>query len=227
MSDELNGGIATGSDVTVTRLLVTAFSQAAASQRAIYERWINTSIRVGGLLPKSTLMISVQSLGHLDMMIRGMENDFYSPESLRSDDMVIAYALTYQRLLSELWVGSAYEIARLLRARGLAPGADDFNRLMTDLELLRMPLEKHEIAKDYKLAEPLVMRRMPSRPDDVDFIYDKTDKQRAHIVPSGISERGSYMWSIVDIKAKTERWVEWRVLSDLFLDVFTAGNQGQ
>jgi len=213
--------------MTVTTLLVSAFSQAAASQRGIHERWIKASVRVGGLLPTSTLMMSLQSLGHLDMVIRMMENDFSSPERLRSDDTVVAYALTCQKLFSELWVGSAYEVVRLLRERELGLITDDFNRLMSDLELLRIPLEKHEIAKDKKLDMPLVMRRVPAEPNDVDFIYDKTDKQRAHIMPSGISDRGSYMWSIVDIKAKTERWVEWRRLSDLFLDVFTTENPGQ
>jgi hypothetical protein len=41
-------------------------------------------------------------------------------------------------------------------------------------------------------------------------------------MPSGFSARGSVMWQVIDLRAKTERWIERRDLSDRILDRWNA-----
>ncbi|AOL03568.1 hypothetical protein WI95_06300 [Burkholderia contaminans] len=69
-------------------------------------------------------------------------------------------------MLSELWVGSAYEIVRLLDERKLAPASMDFTELHDELRTIRVPVEKHEIARDRKLQAPLEFMRVPPRVGD-------------------------------------------------------------
>src|SRR5260370_36157450 len=100
-------------------------------------------------------------------------------------------------MLSELWVGRVYETYRLLIDRKIAPDNEEFRRTAHDLRLLRVPLEKHEIAGDRKLDQPLLLTSGQDR--DL-YAYSHTDPLKAHIMPGGISARGSMMWQIIDLR---------------------------
>ena len=92
--------------------------------------------------------------------------------------------LLYQSLLSMLWIGSIYETLLLLSARGLAADTEEFRSLAHDLGLLRIPLEKHEVAGDKKLEQPLQTVRVPPKNDSTDiYEYSRDDPRRAHIMP--------------------------------------------
>ena len=71
-----------------------------------------------------------------------------------------------------------------------------FKSIFTDLELLRMPLAKYEIAKDRRIKEPLTMRAIPPNDDATDeYIYDKNPTLHVPIfMPTGMSGRGSMTW---------------------------------
>src|SRR5665811_1134332 len=112
------------------------------------------------------------------------------------------FDMYYLNMLSTYWVGSMYETFRLLRQRKLTGTDPAFDEILSDLELLRMPLEKHELAKDTVLKEPLQMVRGPRNNDAKDlYSYDKDDNSRAHIMPMGLSKRGSLSWQAIDLKA--------------------------
>jgi hypothetical protein len=87
----------------------------------------------------------------------------------------VSHAFHYQMMFSETWVVMSYEALRVIRqrekeiagaARAQNPGhvpdgvssPASFNLIFTDLELLRMPIEKYEIAKDDQMQQPLIMR---------------------------------------------------------------------
>ena len=79
-------------------------------------------------------------------------------------------------MFAELWVGGMYETFRLLndQTRKLVPATDEYKSLASGLKLLRVPLEKHEIAGDRKLAEALQTYRTPPRDDDREmYKYEK------------------------------------------------------
>jgi hypothetical protein len=157
--------------------------------------------------------VSVQRTGELDMALRSMEDDFSPPQEGAGD--IDLFSGHYQMMLSELWVGDAYEIFRLLRARKLVLDDPAFETLAHDLELLAIPLEKHEIAAERKLTEPPLMQRSPPNNDKTDiYQYSKSGQQRAHIMPSGISSRGSVMWHVFDVKSGISYWLERRTLSE-------------
>ena len=62
------------------------------------------------------------------------------------------------------------------------------------------------------------MVRLPQKNHDSDkYVYDRTDKQRSHIMSMGISDRGSVSWHVTDILKNDVRWIERRDLSDRIL----------
>jgi hypothetical protein len=84
-----------------------------------------------------------------------------------------------------------------------------------------MPLEKHEIAKDRNLEHPLQMTRYPPNENASDLYTCKSeDNLRAHIMPSGISGRGSVMWDAIDVRKNNSRWIERRQISDRILELW-------
>jgi hypothetical protein len=53
------------------------------------------------------------------------------------------------------------------------------------------------------------------------YEYDKGDPLRAHIPRTGVSDRRSPVWEVIDVKSKAMRWVERRALADSMLDIFS------
>jgi hypothetical protein len=196
--------------VTVAQLINAAFRLSSSRCQELHRTWISISFKAGGLLPESLLLASVQRSGELDMVLRCMEDDFSPEASMREVSI-----FHYQAMFSEIWIGEVYEIFRLLGARKVAPDSDAFRALAHDLRLLRIPLEKHEIALHGKLPEPLTMLRQPPGKGEADvYMYSSKDPQRAHIMPSGLSSRGSVRWQAIDPQSMTAKWLERRALSD-------------
>ena len=204
----------------VSALITAAFGRASQRYPELHRSWIQVSFRVGGLLLGSLLSVCIQRDGWLDMVLRCMEDES-AARSQADEQGQPSMAFHFQKLLSELWIGGVYETLRLLRDRKLVPESDEFVALLYDASLLRMTLEKHEIAKDRALKAPLQMQKGPANNDQTDlYEYDKDDPKRAHIMPSGISVRGSLVWQVLDVKANEERWVERRALSDRLLSLW-------
>ncbi len=209
----------TGSLMTVTQLITAVFMLTRSRCPELQKTWINVSFKVGGLLPNSLLIVAVQRAGELDIVLRCMEDDSSPPQEGSGEADIFSFH--YQKMLSELWVGEVYEIFRLLNERKLAPDSDPFRALAHDLRLLRIPLEKHEIALDKKLTGPLQMQRHPQNKDETDiYEYSKDDPQKAHIMPSQISSRGSAMWHVFDVRSENSYWLERRALSERIVALF-------
>jgi len=131
------------------------------------------------------------------------------------------FEFQYQLLFSEIWVGGVYEILRLLKERKLSPNSDEYRDVFREFELLRITLEKHDIANQGKLTAPL---QMTTSDQTKVYTFTKDDPQRSHIMPVGISARGFVVWQAVDVKANTMRWIERRWLSDRVIALW--GEQG-
>ena len=95
----------------------------------------------------------------------------------------------------------------------------EFKSVFTDLELLRMPIAKFEIAKDNKLERPLPLRRVGDDEGEPIEFYDPKDPGRFHIMPKGVSSRGSTVWLALDVRNSREHWVERRDLADRLLSL--------
>jgi hypothetical protein len=129
----------------------------------------------------------------------------------------------YLILLSELWIGAAYAICFALKDRKLRLDEPDFMSLAEDLRLIRVQIEKHEIPSDRQLEEPLPLSTGPAKPGDAPervVLYDKSDPLRAHIGRSGISQRYSAMWEVIEVRTKSMRWIERRQTADKMLEIF-------
>jgi hypothetical protein len=130
------------------------------------------------------------------------------------------------KVLSEWWIGSAYAILFTLKERKIFDDAE-FLYLANGFRLLRVQLEKHEIASDKKLTEPLKMSPAQLREDEVSdppiYTYDKSDPLRAHIPQSGISSSGSIMWEVMDVQNNQMLWLERLDLSNRMVAMLGRG----
>jgi hypothetical protein len=203
--------------VSSANIIAQAFLSAAERYPELRRAWINTSIEIGGKVPASKLTESVQRIGELDMLLRSMEDDFFSSDTEENHIL----ALQYQVTLSEFWIGAMYEVVRLLKGRNLGHSSKEFSTLAHDLRLVCIPLEKHEIAADEKLTAPLKMTRNydQGRCNDI-YIYDKKDPARARINPMGISKGGSVAWHVIDIAKSKTYWIERRKIADTVLKLW-------
>jgi len=200
----------------VGQLVTAAFRAAAAQNPELQQAWINKSHRLGSLLPDSLLTASIQQAGELDMLIRCLEAEPLSDADIPSD--LDIFSLHYRTMLSTLWVGKMYEICRVLDKRNLMSASQEIESLSYYLKLLRIPLEKYEIANDKKLPEDVPMVRLPPSGEERDnYTYSRKELTKAHIMRSGLSERGSQMWEVVDALSQKSYWIERRSLSDRFL----------
>lgn len=206
--------------LSVSELILSAYQLAAIQQGTVTQAWITGSHRLGGALSGSLLQVSIQRTGRLDSVLRCMEDESIS--AALSDD-IRPWVAEPLASLSETWVGQVYEIIRLTKERKLIADSPLLEALAHDFRLLRVPMEKHEIAQDRSLAEPLAMYRSPTKTDDTDYLYDKKDQLRSHIMPTGISQRGSVQWLAIDVSnSLSQRWIERRDLSDRVLQLLHA-----
>jgi hypothetical protein len=198
----------------VGELLSLALFRGRAQNRDLSETWVKQSFALGGLLPTSMLMVSIQRAGDFDLLLRSMEEEQRTRLADAEDPLL---TFNTHSTYAELWVGMIYEIVRLLLDRSLIQSEGAVS-LGHDLRLVRVPLEKHEVPQDRKLEGPLEFVREPRNGDASDLsVYDKSDPARSHILPRGVSDRGSLVWHVIDVVAKREYWVERRDLSDRFL----------
>jgi hypothetical protein len=209
----------------VSPLIALAFNAARAKYRAEHTAWTNLSGALSGRFKLIIALMNIQRQGDLDLLLRCMEDEFDAETAAQDRNMTFHY----QQTLSEIWVGGCYEILRAFRQRdrdavkaGLRPSdvsdMESFKSILADLELLRMPVAKFEIAKDKELKEPLRMQRIgedEARSDET--FYDRNDPARSHLMPSGPSGRGSAVWLAFDHLTMRQRWIERRDLADRLL----------
>lgn len=218
--------------ITVKELISTSFQLAFTHHRELRESWINISHRIGGLLPDSELVVSIQHIGDLDIVLRCMEEETKVDISRRQDLAGdVDFSFHYQVMLSEVWICNAYEVFRLLKPRQLVNQNDVLKALVDDLTLLRVPIEKHEIANRPYTANdlnPLQMQRL-SREGEVTshYEYSRSDPRRAHIMGKETSVRGSIMWEALDGASCDSRWLERLDLSERIVSLRQSDIQSQ
>jgi hypothetical protein len=198
----------------VGQMLLATFVKARQRTPGLGEKWVTLSYKIGGHLPNSLLPMSVQAAGHLDEVLRCIEDDF-CPDAQEGAAGFVAH---YQSMLSSLWMGQVYEVFRLVIERELpVPHPDEFRAIAHDLRITRVPLEKHEIAAHNKLPRNAEFVAKGAGAEDRIHVYDRGDLRRSHIMPSGVSDRGSVTWLAVDTFADSERWIERRAVSERVL----------
>jgi hypothetical protein len=174
--------------------------------------WTTASITLGSRLPNSTLLMSIQREGAVDLVLRCMEDE---------QEVASPFCAHYKKMLSEYWIGGLYESLRLLRERKLLETAQSHSLLFADVELVRMVIDKHEIAKDKSFLDaPIELVRRPPNNDSSDvYVYDPKDPKRGHIPPVGLSQNGSIAWHVIDLRMNSSRWIARRAVSDLVLSL--------
>lgn len=205
---------------SIGQLITTTFAIARSKCPERAQRWVTASARTGSKIPASLAIVSIQRVGELDLVCRALEDELMQcPPKEGEMDLRDNYLI----LLSELWIGAAYAICFALKDRKLRLDEPDFMSLAEDLRLIRVQIEKHEIPSDRQLEEPLPLSTGPAKPGDAPervVLYDKSDPLRAHIGRSGISQRYSAMWEVIEVRTKSMRWIERRQTADKMLEIF-------
>ena len=211
----------------VTTCIQTAFNLSYEKYEDIYKEWKRASFRSLSLVSAPQIIGSLQELGRFDTVIRAMEDELQLELSQNSQGCDLGFL----PFLSENWLSKTYAIGRAIRQRNdCLP--DDFKNLLNDFKIIRVTLEKYEIANDRLLKEPLAFQTVPHDKDRRQiFSYDKKDKKRHHIMLTGISHRGSVVWEATEVCDKRDnnskkevspsifKILERRDLSDRFLKV--------
>ncbi len=208
----------------VSPLLNALFNIARAKYAAQHGAWVQLSHLLSGRFKLVTAIGSIQREGDLDILLRCLEDEF----GAKKDASGMDFSFHYQMMFSETWILGCYEILRAFQQRDREAAAagrstsgvselDEFKSVFSDFELLRMPIAKFEIAKDNKLDQPLPMRRVGDGEAKPIEFYDPKDSDRFHIMPSGLSTRGSAMWLALDGRNSRQHWVERRDLADRLL----------
>ncbi len=214
----------------VSPLINLAFNVARAKYQIDRTAWTNLSGVLSGRFNLPIAMMNIQRQADLDLLLRCMEDEFEANKAAEIADTTGSnMTFHYQLSLSETWVVGCYEILRAFRQRDRdarkagvrSSGVSDmkaFKSIFADLELLRMPMTKFEIAKDDKLKEPLPLQRGPPNDDASDqTFYDSKDPARYHLMPNGLSPRGSAIWLALDHLTRRQYWVERRDLAERLL----------
>jgi hypothetical protein len=207
----------------VSPFLRNAFLVARAKYQNQHREWTNLSYLLSGRFSLPPATMSVQRNGDLDLLLRCIEDECEANKAAEfADSLGVDFTFHYQVMLSETWVVGCYEIFRSFRQRDkdrkLGPegvsNLASFKSIIADLECLRMPLAKYEIAKDKEMNKPMVMEPFQSNNDAVQhYVYGKDNPSRYHIMPAGMSVRGSMMWLALDHKASRQYWIERRELA--------------
>jgi hypothetical protein len=205
--------------LNVAQLITGAFHMARAQFPELNKQWIGISWKLANSLPESMLPLSVQKVGELDLVVRAMEDQFSQDQKSQAE--LAPFLDSYLMFFSQTWIASTYEIVRLLHDRDKGLGAG-FQKLYELLTLVRVPLEKHEVASERKLTEPMLMATYQADKDTKTYVYAKDDPKRSVIMQMAISQRGSAMWLAPDIKNQTNVWVERRNISERFLAIWDA-----
>jgi hypothetical protein len=210
----------------VSPLLNSLFNVARAKYRAENEAWVQLSYRLSGRFNLVTAVSSIQREGDLDILLRCLEDEFNANKDASGMDL----SFHYQMMFSEAWIVGCYEILRAFQQRDREAAKagrptsgvselHEFKSIFTDFELLRMPIAKFEIAKDNKLEQPLPMRRVGDDETKPIEFYDPKDPGRFHIMPKGVSSRGSAVWLALDVRNSRQHPVERRDLADRLLSL--------
>ncbi|MBL8708081.1 MAG: hypothetical protein JNL25_02710 [Rhodospirillaceae bacterium] len=199
----------------ISRMLADAYALSLSRQPHLNASWVGAGVRVGAKLPTSSLIMSVQQIGRIDILLRCLEEDCLADQSMSSYS---PFSFDLQSLLSNQWISASYEVCRLLISRKL-DDSPAFKSIARDLKLIRIPIDKHEIAEEQRIGGSLRFKRYPAQADDTEeHTYSPSDPTRSHIMPSGVSARGSIQWLVTDTKSMQSYWLERVSLADRLLE---------
>jgi hypothetical protein len=166
-------------------------------------------------------LVQVKQFGEIDLIIRALEDE---RARRATDDRLMSGNI--QLMLSEIWIGGIYAILFSLNDKKVGPDNPKFADLFHRLTLLRVPIEKQQIAKDNELRKrsdkSLTLMSWPPNNNDNDlYVYSRDDPQRTHIMAAGITPSGSIAWKPIDLQNNCTQLIDRRSLSDSFLDLWT------
>ena len=208
----------------VTNSISIAFGHAIERHREIYVNWLRIAEHIGQRLQYSHLPMSIHNLGILDVVLRQIGSEFdLSEYECPQGALHLPSHLLF--LFSDLWVCNAYEFFRLLKERRLTSG-NSFKKIEQQLRLVRITLDKHEIAKNRGGNVDLKFMYHPPLTDEKTLYHYSSDDPHRSIIPEVKVnlETGAVQWRVVDVLShKDETWVGWldrQVISDEILKLW-------
>lgn len=200
----------------ISSLLNEAYSTALVRHSTLYAELTLLQHRLP--IPSDYSTVSAQNYLQFDIVLRSLEDE--TREGFAADASPKPSLDLSSNILSawsEMWIMGVYELLR--SAKEYSPELIDME-LFRDIENVRIPLAKYQIAKERKLDGPLKFAvEDHSNAPEKTHAYAASDPQRFHNLPRALTARGSITWCVIDVTLETkEKWLERRYLSDRFID---------
>ena len=193
-----------------------AFKQSLSQHGDIFESWRKASHRIGGkLFPDTLLEASIQNIGWIDILLRSLEDEI----KIAILDGNTNLLLGKQMMLSQMWISDTYEIFRNIKSNEMLKENKIFKELEHHLRLLRVPIDKHQIASDHYLKKkPQLIQVKPANDNGVGQ-YEHHSGEPYKLVTK-LTGRGSLFWETVDGKTGKAITFERLYLSERILKFF-------
>lgn len=206
-----------------TSLFSNLYAELAYSDSELAQRWTSLSLRLGGLVPNSLMISNLQEDGRLDQVCRNLEN----LASKNHSNPTFSLLPSFLNSLSRYWVLSLYESLRVLKEelqkgdRWQDSSYDNLREVFRKIELVRIPLAKHEIAKEkpfFRDNKTLWLEKLDPKPEEKPLAYRPGTASYIPVLEFN-PITGSICWNVANLKTKAQEVVERRAVSDLLLNV--------
>jgi hypothetical protein len=202
----------------VPTLLRAILSEVTTNSADLPERWVALYFRMA-----HTFGVEVdrhQPDFWVDLILRKMEDETF----VRLRDPVAGEQVdilpTFQSTLSCMWVLSTYEAIRLAHETDAGRTHAKLPTLRRRIEMVRVPIAKHEIANDQRIKDPITLVSLgPGDPKPQSY----SGKDPSPYYPPYLVETatGSTAWRVFDSKTGQTIDISRRALSDEMLALFS------
>jgi hypothetical protein len=202
----------------VPTLLRTILSEVSTKSGDLPDRWVRLYFRLA-------YTFGVEVYRHqpdywVDLILRTMEDEAFvrvrDPVAREQFDILP----TFQNTLSRMWVLSTYEAIRLAHETDAGRTHPKLTTLRRRIEMVRVPIAKHEIANDQRIKDPITLVRVgPGDPKPQSY----SAKDPSPYYPPDLYETatGSTAWRVWDSKREQTIDISRRALSDEMLALFS------
>jgi hypothetical protein len=195
----------------VTQLIDLALSVGIATAgQELQRKWVDVLTRLCGLGPLD--LFRHQADYRVDLLLRVIEG-----ETLGRILAGEAFNVDAQVTLTPGWLFSTYEIVRMAQETPTGRSHWTLVALRKQIELVRVPMAKLEIANDAGIKEPLQFERIGEGTAGDVVTYSAKSKAPIYPAQGFCLETGSLAWWVYDTKSRSMVQVTRRMHSDMML----------
>ena len=180
----------------------------------LHTRWVTALHNLAAHTAMGPLLPFSQAV-YVDLLLRVLDKERL--DRLGKNDTSKALVDGFSMSLSESWISRVYEVLRVARASSKEAFPPALQEVFDQVELVRMAVEKGEVAKGHKKNAPKFELSREDSPESRPYLNDGS-----YIVPRKIcGATGSLMWVCIDLNRHLQVEICRQELSDRLLAALT------